>query len=121
MPIKLRNIISMVEGKLISENADLEMDVPCACAADLMSDVLAFAEPGSILVTGLCNPQVVRTAEMADISAILFVRGKHPPTETITLAAEKNVPLVATQHPMLEICGLLYAAGMRTCDPTCRI
>lgn len=113
--------MAIVQGELISEKADLALEVPCVCAADLMSDVLAFAEPGSILVTGLCNPQVVRTAEMADISAILFVRGKCPPPETIALAAEKDVPLVATSHPMFEICGLLYEAGMRTCDAFCRI
>lgn len=119
--MKLREILTTVEGELISKTADLNLDVPCACAADLMSDVLAFAESRSILVTGLCNPQVVRTAEMADMSGIIFVRGKVPPPETIALAEEKGVPLIASCHPMFEICGLLYAAGMRTCDAFCRI
>jgi predicted transcriptional regulator len=119
--MKLRDILAIVEGELISKAANLNLEVPCVCAADLMSDVLAFAEPRSILVTGLCNPQVVRTAEMADMTGIIFVRGKYPPPDTIALAEEKGVPLIATSHPMFEICGLLYAAGMRTCDAFCRI
>ncbi len=65
--MKLGEIVSTVEGTLLF-NADLDMEIPCAGAADLMSDVLAFAGPNSVLLTGLCNPQVVRTVEMADIS-----------------------------------------------------
>ena len=119
--MKLCEIISILEGRLISNEVDLDMEVGCAGAADLMSDVLAFSEPGSVLLTGLCNPQVVRTAEMADIAAIIFVRGKYPPPETISLAEEKGIPLVATSHAMFEMCGRLYQAGLRSCDISCRI
>lgn len=119
--MKLREIIAIVEGELISKDADLDAEIVCAGAADLMSDVLAFAEPGSILLTGLCNPQVVRTAEMADIKAIVFVRGKYPPSETIILAEEKGVPLVATSYAMFEMCGRLYQAGLKSCDISCRL
>ena len=119
--MKLREIIPIVEGKLVSGKANLDIEIVCACASDLMSDVLAFAEPGSILLTGLCNPQVVRTAEMADIAGIIFVRGKHPPPETIALAEEKGIPLVATPHTMFEMCGRLHRAGMKGCDISCRI
>jgi predicted transcriptional regulator len=119
--MKLDEIVSILEGRLISSNVDLDMEVSCAGAADLMSDVLAFSEPGSVLLTGLCNPQVVRTAEMADIAAIIFVRGKYPPPETISLAEEKGIPLVATSHAMFEMCGRLHRAGLRSCDISCRI
>ena len=121
--MKLREIVSILEGRLISnENeVDLDISIPCVGAADLMSDVLAFAEPGSLLLTGLCNPQVVRTAEMADIAAIVFVRGKFPPPETIGLAEEKGIPLVATSYAMFEMCGRLYEAGLRGCDISCSL
>jgi predicted transcriptional regulator len=113
--MKLGQIVSIVEGTLLFDT-DLDVEIPCVCAADLMSDVLAFAESGSILLTGLCNPQVVRTVEMADIVAIIFVRGKHPPPETVALAKEKGIPLVTTPHTTFEMCGRLYQVGLRGCD-----
>jgi len=118
--MKLRELIPIVEGVLLA-NAGRDVEITCVCAADLMSDVLAFAEPGSILLTGLCNPQVVRTAEMADIVGIVFVRGKRPPPETVALAREKGLPLVLAPHTMFEVCGRLYQAGLRGCDISCRI
>ena len=86
-----------------------------ACGADLMSDVLAFTHAGTLLLTGLTNPQVVRTAEMAGIRAIIFVRGKRPPRETIALAEEKGIPLLATRYTLYEACGRLYNAGLPGC------
>jgi predicted transcriptional regulator len=119
--MKLTDVISIVEGDVLSSKIDPDIEIKCVAAADLMSDVLAFAEPGSVLVTGLCNPQVVRTAEMADIVAIVFVRGKIPPLETIELAEEKGIPLVATCYTMFEMSGRLYQAGLRGCDISCRL
>jgi hypothetical protein len=118
--MKLGKIIEIVEGTPLFE-FDLDQEIPCGGAADLMSDVLALVEPGAILLTGLCTPQVVRTAEMADIAGIIFVRGKQPMPETIALAREKGIPLVATALPMFEACGRLYQAGLRSCDISCRI
>ncbi len=86
-----------------------------ACGADLMSDVLAFTHAGTLLLTGLTNPQVVRTAEMAGILAIVFVRGKLPPAETIALAQEKGIPLLASKYTMYESCGRLYQRGLASC------
>ena len=118
--MRLAEIVALVEGKMLFE-ADAEMEIKCGSASDLMSDVLAFTEAGSILFTGLTNPQAVRTAEMADIKVIVFVRGKQPPQETMELAQEKGIPLVTTAFPMFEACGRLYEAGLRSCDITCRM
>ncbi|MGC8874017.1 MAG: hypothetical protein ACP5SI_06155 [Chloroflexia bacterium] len=118
--MKLREIVEIVQGTPVFE-ADLDIEVSCGGAADLMSDVLALVEPGAILLTGLCNPQVVRTAEMADIVAIVFVRGKQPMPETVALAKEKGIPLVTTALPMFEACGRLHRAGLRSCNISCRI
>jgi predicted transcriptional regulator len=119
--MKFAELISAVEGELITKQANVDVEVACIGAADLMSDVLAFAEPGSALLTGLCNPQVVRTAEMADIIGIIFVRGKSPPPETISLAEEKGIPLVSTSYTMFELSGRLYNAGLRGCDISNRL
>jgi hypothetical protein len=77
-----------------------------------MSDVLASIQPEAILLTGLCNPQVVRTAQMADVRAVIFVRGKIPTQETIDLANQENLPLVTSPHGMYELSGRLYRAGL---------
>lgn len=118
--MKLAEIVTLLDGQVLFD-VDLNIEVSCGSASDLMSDVLAFTEAGSVLFTGLTNPQAVRTAEMADIKAIVFVRGKQPPPETVELAREKGIPLVATALPMFEVCGRLYEAGLRSCDISCRI
>jgi predicted transcriptional regulator len=114
--VKLRDIIRVVEGKVLTEGVNLDMEISCAAGADLMSDVLAFAKPNALLLTGLVNPQVVRTSELGDIAAIVFVRGKMPGPETIALAKEKGIPLIAAPYTMFEMCGRLYEAGMASCD-----
>ena len=115
MSMTLDQVLSIIEGKLISKQADLDVEVQMGCGADLMSDVLAFTHEGTLLMTGLTNPQVVRTAEMAGITAIVFVRGKVPPPETVTLAEGKGIPLLASKHTMFETCGRLYSAGLSSC------
>ncbi|MCP4535884.1 MAG: hypothetical protein GY832_01955 [Chloroflexi bacterium] len=114
--MKFREIISIIEGELVTKNANLTIDITHICAADLMSDVLAFAGPKSVLVTGLCNPQVVNTADMADIAGVIFVRGKHPSPKVIVLAEEENIPLITTSYSMFETCGRLYQAGLKSVD-----
>ena len=111
----LDDVLHILDGKLISDHADLSLEVEFACGADLMSDVLAFTHTGTLLLTGLTNPQVIRTAEMAEIKALVFVRGKYPPPETIALAKEMNIPLLASRYTMFESCGRLYASGMASC------
>ncbi len=113
--MKLRKVLELIEGKLITKNVDLNQEVQMGCGADLMSDVLAFTHEGTLLMSGLTNPQVVRTAEMAGIKAIVFVRGKIPPPETVALAEEKGIPLLASKYTMFETCGRLYQAGLPSC------
>lgn len=112
--MRLDQIIKTVDGKIISAEVDLTIEIDTAFGADLMSDVLAFVHTGTMLLTGLTNPQAVRTAEMAGVTAILFVRGKYPPAQTIALAAEKGVPLLWSPYTMYETCGRLYQAGLRS-------
>jgi predicted transcriptional regulator len=111
--MRLRDLAKIVDANTITGEELLdEIMIARAFAADLMSDVLAFATGGSLLLTGLTNPQVVRTVEMTDISAILFVRGKVPLQETIDLAKSKGIPLLTTKYILFETCGRLFQAGI---------
>ncbi len=109
--MKLTDLINIIEGRILN-NVDLETDIKGGCGADLMSDVLASIQPEAVLLTGLCNPQVVRTAEMADVRAIIVVRGKIPPPETIELATAEEIPIITSPFGMFELCGRLYQAGL---------
>lgn len=111
----LEQVLDILEAKLVSSDPDLSTVIDMACGADLMSDVLAFTHVGTLLLSGLINPQVIRTAEMAGIVAIVFVRGKIPPPETIALAESMSIPLMATRHTLYESCGRLYSAGLQSC------
>ena len=110
--MQLREVLEIIDGKLISTDVDLTQEVVLGGGADLMSDLLAFGQEGMLLMTGLTNPQVVRTAEMAGVAAIVFVRGKIPPPETISLASQMGMPLLASKYTMFETCGRLYKAGL---------
>jgi predicted transcriptional regulator len=110
--MKLRDLMKLLEAELIVGGEKLDLDVQKAFAADLMSDVLAFATEGSILLTGLTNAQVIRTAEMVDISAVLFVRGKRPQPEAVELAKASGIPLLSTPYILYETCGRLYQHGI---------
>jgi len=114
--MRLEKIREILEAEVVSVSISEGIDVEMGCGADLMSDVLAFAKRGALLLTGLTNAQVVRTSEMADIAAICFVRGKTPPEETSKLAARNNLPLFVTQLPMFEACGRLYRHGLKGCS-----
>jgi hypothetical protein len=115
--LKLRDVITVVEGILVYPNIDTETEVYYGGGADLMSDVLRFGRDDMILITGLTNPQVIRTAEMVGIPGLLFVRAKLPPSETIALAKEARIALLATRFTLYETCGLLYEAGLLGIGP----
>lgn len=83
-----------------------------------MSDVLASIQPEAVLLTGLCNPQVVRTALIADVKAIIFVRGKNPAEETIALALEEDMPIISSPLGLYKLSGLLMLAGLPSLEKT---
>jgi predicted transcriptional regulator len=113
--MKLSEVLAIIDGRIITANPNPDLEVTMGCGADLMSDVLAFTHDGTLLLTGLTNPQVVRTAEMAGIRAIVFVRGKIPPPETIALAEERAIPLIASRYTLFETSGRLFEAGLPGC------
>ncbi len=108
----LSKVQEVLDAKVLTGDNLSEIDVRSACGCDLMSDVLAYVKDQGLLLTGLINPQVIRTAEMMDIIAICFVRGKRPGDEIIELANDKNITLMTTHHPLYEACGMLYNAGL---------
>ncbi len=112
----LREIKEILDAQVIVAPTDPEMEIQMACGCDLMSDVLAFTKEESLLLTGLTNLQVIRTSEMANIKALVFVRGKEPDRECIALAMAKKIPMLLTEMPMYEACGRLYQAGLRGCS-----
>jgi predicted transcriptional regulator len=112
----LEEVKEILNAEVISGSADLQMEIKMGCGCDLMSDVLAFIKSDSLLLTGLTNPQVIRTAEIADVKAICFVRGKKPDEETIKLAESKGFPLLMTNLPLFESCGRLYKKGLCGCS-----
>jgi predicted transcriptional regulator len=114
--MKLKEIVKILGAEVIAGADLLETNVEMACGSDLMSDVLSFMKSESLLLTGLTNQQVVRTAEMTDLVAICFVRGKKPGQETIEMAESKDIPLLTTSLPMFESCGRLYQEGLPGCS-----
>lgn len=111
--MQLDKVKTLLEAKVWVGEEQLELEVYAACGCDLMSDVLAFAKEKILLLTGLINLQVIRTAEMLDIKAIVFVRGKVPTEDMIELAKEKGILLFSTELPLYYACGKLYEAGLR--------
>lgn len=114
--MNLNELAELINGKYLNQTTPTLKEIKGAFAADLMSDVLATIQPHAVLITGLCNPQVIRTAVMADITAIVFVRGKQPPQETIDLADEESIPIISTPMGMYEVCGKLYVAGLSSLE-----
>lgn len=112
----LQRIKTLLDAEFLCGDDCSDKKVEMVAASDLMSDVLAFIKSGSLLLTGLVNQQVVRTAEMSEVAAICFVRGKLPQEETIKLAIEKKIPLLATKLSMYESCGRLHKEGLLGCN-----
>ncbi len=110
--MKLEKIKEILQAEVLVGAEDLQKEVKMAGGSDLMSDVLSFMKPGSLLLTGLVNPQSVRTAEIAEIVAVCYVRSKKPLPETVELAKEKGIPLLLTHFTMFEACGKLYQSGL---------
>lgn len=113
--LTLRHICGLLDGVVVCGEDKADESATSACGSDLMSDVLALTKPGSVLLTGLTNPQVVRTAEMLDLKAIVFVRNKKPDEKTIRMAEAINLVLILSPYPLYESCGRLYSAGLGGC------
>jgi len=111
--MKLSEIRDILDAKVLVGQEFLDREVFSAFSSDLMSDVLAFINEKSILLTGLTNPQVIRTAEMADLFAIVFVRGKVPSKDLLDLALEKNITIMTTEYTLYTTSGKLYEKGLR--------
>jgi len=108
----LRDVMKTLNAQVHCGEDLLDTVITSACGADLMSDVLAFVKEQSVLLTGLVNPQTVRTAEMMDMRCVVFVRGKTPDQATLDLARKKGIVIMSTAYPMYQACGRLYAGGL---------
>ena len=111
----LREITEILKATVITDGVDPEMEIKSACSADMMSAVLYYHTPDSLLITSLAQPQVIRTAEIAGIKCIVFVLGKKPDANIIELAAQKKVPLLSTEYCMYTASGKLFEAGLPGC------
>ncbi len=111
----LGEIAKLLDADVLVGEGRLGLVISSAFVADLMSDVLAYARPGSILITGLISQQVLRTADMLDIAAVVMGRGKRPSPDALRLAQELNIPLLTSKFILFEIAGRLYSQGIRGC------
>ncbi len=109
----INDIRSLLDCKVVCNDNLLNSEIHTACGSDMMSDVLAFVKDQSVLLTGLVNSQVIRTADMMDMLCIVFVRGKEPDQAMIDLAAERGIVLMTTNHRMFTACGVLWENGLR--------
>ncbi len=109
----IKDISEILCADILTEDVNLDKEVLGACGSDMMSDVLAFVKDQAVLLTGLVNIQVVRTAIMMDMVCIVFVRGKTPGEALIELAKESDIAILTTNLPMFPACGKLYGAGLR--------
>ena len=110
--MKLKEVSEILKAKTLTAAPWEEIEVESACGCDLMSDVLAFVKNHALLLTGLVNPQVIRTAEMMDIKTIVFVRGKEPQAPVLELAEDMGITVMTTKYPLYIACGKLYQNGL---------
>ena len=110
--MKVYEIKEILDAEVICGEEFMDRDVFTACGSDMMSDVLAYVKDQAVLLTGLVNSQVIRTAEMMDMNCIVFVRSKMPTAEMIELAKENGMIILSTEKRMYEACGLLYSNGL---------
>ena len=110
----VEKLVEILEAEVYTGREQLNLDVQAACGADLMSDVMAFVKDRVVLLTGLMNPQALRTADLLDIKVIVFVRGKKPPSEIVELGKRMGMITMTTKFSMFLACGKLYEAGLRS-------
>ena len=110
--MKIKDIAELLGAEVLTPEISTETEVHTACGSDMMSDVLAFVKNQAVLVTGLNNPQVIRTANMMDMVCVVYVRGKRPDEMSLKLAEEYGICVLTTTTPMFACCGILYEHGL---------
>ena len=108
----LKEVRDILSATVLCGEEAMDLEVRSACGSDFMSDVLAFVKDQALLLTGLVNPQVIRTADMMDMKCIVFVRGKVPDENMLALARDRQIAVMTTKWPMYPACGLLYTHGL---------
>lgn len=111
--MKISEVATLLNAQVFCGADMMERDVHSGCGCDLMSDVLAYVKDQAVLLTGLVNPQVIRTAEMMDIICVVLVRGKAPTDAMIELAQERSIAILSTELRMFSSCGILFNAGLK--------
>jgi len=109
----LAEIRNLLQCEVLSGEDGLSIDIDNVVASDGMSEILAFANPGALMITGLTNIQSVRTADIANVRAIIYIRGKRPAEKAIDLARKHNIPVLATKVGMFDACGILRERGLK--------
>ena len=110
--MKISQIQELLNAEVICGEDQLDREVNSACGSDMMSDVLAYVKDQAVLLTGLVNPQVIRTAVMMDMNCVVFVRSKAPTEDMLNLARESGIVVMTTDKRLYEACGLLYMGGL---------
>ena len=116
MCMDLHNVQKLLQARVLTGSEQMRRQIESCCGRDMMSDVLAFTKRNSLMSTGEANMQVVRTDDMTELSALVFVRGKVPDADIVAAAAENNLPVLAADYTLFEACGILYGAGIRGCS-----
>lgn len=111
--MKINAIKELLDAEVLCGSESLEKEIHSACGSDMMSDVLAYVKDQAVLLTGLVNAQVIRTAEMMDMKCIVFVRSKRPSQDMIDLAEESGIAVLTTVKRMYDACGILYSNGLK--------
>ena len=114
--MKIETIRNILNAEVICNGGNLDKNVYSACGSDMMSDVLAYVKPTTLVLTGMVNSHVIRTAEMLEIRCILFVRGKVVTEDLIEHAKQNDLVLLSTPMTLYEACGKLYSKGMPPCS-----
>lgn len=109
----IQDMVRILQARVLLGEDKLDTPVYTACCSDLMSDVLAFVDEKTVLITGLTNPHVIRTSEMLDLKCLVFVRGKVPSDEILEAADEQGLVVITTKATAFSACGMLYAEGLR--------
>ena len=111
--MNIADMVNVLNARILCGEDRLETKVYTACCSDLMSDVLAFVNEKTVLITGLTNPHVLRTADMLDLKCLVYARGKVPGEEILEQAEEQGLVVITTKETAFTACGLLYEAGLR--------